>query len=713
MHNGHESQIDMRFISYKLFTTALLISLTVSNVFAVIIYVSPKGNDHNPGTINSPLATIAAARDKVRSIPQAQRNAEPVYVMIEQGDYFLNELLVFSPEDSGTETAPVIYRAKGKIKPVINGGKVLPRFEQVSPKLWKVFIPDVAKNNWVFEQLFINGKRATRAQSPAYGSFYKIKGVTETVIMPGQNNAGPVQAEQQLLLNINESGWRKTLSASEIDGVVVTIYHAWDITRRKIKSLSDSSISMVGEGMRPWNKFNSKSIFTLENAKSFLDQEGEWFLEGSGTLYYIPRQGETPENTIAIAPLYEELLKIAGDESNQVHHIRFENLAFQFTGYILPATGYEPEQASASAKAAVTVNDANHINFTNCEIKHTANYGLWFRNGCSNSMVKQCYFKDLGAGGIKIGETKIPVNDRQVTNHIVIDNNIIVSGGHVFPTGVGIIIFHAGDNVITHNDISDLKYTGISAGWVWGYTPSYAKNNNISYNHIHHLGWGILSDMGGVYLLGIAPGTRVENNVIHHIYSYDYGGWGLYTDEGSTGVILQNNLVYACKSSAFHQHYGKENVIKNNVFVSQVKAQLEATRVENHLSFSFKNNIIYTDKGNMTGNAWTTVHFFADSNSYWDIRTKDIRFGNQSFDQWRLSGKDKNSIIADPRFKNPEKYNFKIANKALLSQIGFQPFNDKEAGVYGSKKWKKLAHTETNINALFDEKSRKNEFKAD
>ena len=670
------------------------------------IYLSPAGNDSNTGTRDNPLASLNAARDRAREYRKANPNTQLVEVIALEGTYYMLQPLTLTIEDNGPEGTSLVFKSETGKKAVFSAGVEISGFEKVNDRLWRTFIPQVAFYNWYFEQLYANNERLIRARTPNEG-FLFIKKVTETVIDKG--NAGVSDlAIQRIEIDSSDAKYLNSFSEQDFDDALITFYHKWDNTRKRISGFNreQSVIFTTGEGMKSWNMLDNMTRFFIENYKAALDAPGEWFLERSGYLYYIPHDGEKIENTSFYAPLLKEFIVIRGDEKSGkcVENIRFENLIFQIAGYQTPARGNEPAQAAAPVDAVVTLDFANNIEFKNCEIAHTGTYAFWFRRACSNCIVNQSYMHDLGAGGVKIGETIIRPVSKEITNNITVDNNIIRDGGHIFPCAVGIIIFNASDNKLTHNEIANLRYSGISVGWVWGYAQSPSKRNKVEFNHIHHLGWGELCDMGGVYTLAASEGTTVSNNVIHHVYSFDYGGWGLYTDEGSFGITEENNLVYACKNSGFHQHYGKENIIRNNIFALNIRAQLQATRVEEHRSISFTNNIIYFDKGSLLSSNWHKFNLLSDYNCYWDTRTKDIRFADKSFTEWQKSGKDVHSIIADPLFVNPSAFDFHFKNLSVAKKIKFVPFDYSQAGVYGSEEWRKLAEFDPELARKFDER---------
>ncbi|CAL1518991.1 right-handed parallel beta-helix repeat-containing protein [Chitinophaga sp. MM2321] len=662
---------------------------------ATVIYVSPDGNDAHAGTKSRPVATLAAALDRSRTLRKAHTLHTPLEIRISPGTYPLQAPLSLTEEDAGTAGSPLIFKGQGKMAPVISGGVQLPAFEAVNPHLWKASVPANARGE-VTQQLFVNGKRAIRARTPNIeDTWFETQRVTEKLI----DTTTPAKlAMQKFRLTTEQWQVLEDIPDADLSKVTISVHHCWDLTRKYIhgRSAVDSTITIIGEPMQEASKLDNNSMFFLANSRKMLDAPGEWWQDEAHTIWYIPRKGEVIGSTTAVIPVIDQFMTIKGTSSRKAAHISFENLSFQYSRYLMPATGDDPLQAAARVSAVIMIDDAENITFDHCEIAHTGTNTLWFRTACADSKVVHCYFHDLGAGGIIMGDTTLPTNDATVTHNITVDNNILRAGGREFPTGVGVLIFNARDNKVSHNDISDFYYTGVSVGWVWGYTYNPSRGNKIIYNHIYNLGQNRLSDMGGVYTLGISPGTVVANNVIHDISSLGYGGWGLYTDEGSTGIIMENNLVYRCKSAGFHQHYGKDNIIRNNIFVSQVKAQLEASRVEDHLSFSFTNNIIYFDKGNSLTDkpGWERVHFRSDSNAYWNPGTQDIRFGPKSFATWQQStGKDVHSVIADPGFADLSHDDFHITNKSLMSRIGFIPFVYEAAGVYGENSWRKLAVT--------------------
>lgn len=670
------------------------------------IYVSPEGKDSNPGTEENPLATLYAAQDLARTIrEQKVTSTEPITINIASGTYCMYKPLELTEEDSGTENAPLIFKGDTSLSPVLSGGLELPPFEKVSDELWKVSIPEIVLYSGTIRQLFVNGKRATRARTPNGRNFFHTKGASESPLDTSEI-ANVKITTKRLDLTSDQLNSLKGISDEDLKNVIISVHHAWDRTRKYIqaKSTEDSAIYIIGEQMHRWNKLDNSSQFYFENSESFLDEPGEWFLRSSGDLFYIPRKGESIDQTKAIIPVAENLLVIKGDSNEKVQNIYFENLSYQFTRYIMPISGNENAQAAAPTEATIMLDNAENIKFKNIEISHTANNGIWFRTATQNCELRHSYLHDLGIGGVKIGGLRIPDNKALVTNNIIIDNNIIRSGGHEFPQGVGIIIFQSSDNTISHNDISDFKYSGVSVGWVWGYHYSPSKRNRIVYNHIHHLGWGQLSDMGGVYTLGSSEGTVILNNVIHDVYSYGYGGWGLYTDEGSTGIVLENNLVYNTKSAGFHQHYGKDNIIRNNIFAFGELYQLQCTRAEEHRSFDFVNNIVIFDEGVVLEGPWDKIDIQMNNNIYWNKIGNKYAFNDKSFTEWRKkTGHDANSIIVDPLFKDVKNNNFHFQNTSNANKINFKAFDYTKAGVYGSEAWKQKAQMSDELKLEFNE----------
>ena len=503
----------------------------------------------------------------------------------------------------------------------------------------------------------------------------------------------------------------KDIDDGEMDLVRFRAFHKWDFTLRYLDKIDKDNgrIYTSGKGMKHWNPLIKGGRIVFENYKKALDAPGEWFLDKKSTLYYRPREGETLENVEVVAPVLENLITVLGNATadDLVKHIRFEGLKFSHCNYRMPRTGSEPNQAAVFVdSAAIMLEGASDITFYDCEVSQTGQHAMWFGKGCSNNNVERCYLNDLGGGGIYIGisdRSRAGTGGPEQTHHNRVHNNILQAGSREFPSAVGVWIGHGSDNEITHNDIGDFYYSGVSVGWRWGYKPSTAKRNNITYNHIHHIGWALLSDMGGVYTLGPSEGTVVSNNIVHDINSYTYGGWGLYTDEGSSDIVMENNLVYNTKTGGFHQHYGKNNSIRNNIFAYAQKVQMKCTRIEEHKSFDFKNNIILFDKGTVMERNCDKLNMEMDYNIYWNTSGGNYDFEGLSFQKWKeKTGHDSHSIIADPYFKDPESYDFTLQKKQNTRRIKFKPFDYSRAGVYGDSQWKEKAKLSSDIIKAFD-----------
>jgi len=159
--------------------------------FAADVYVAPDGNDANAGTKVSPLATLQGARDAVRAI-KAKGMAGPIGVRVMPGEYTVTQTLELTAEDSGTEQAPIVYRAEEKGKAVFYGGKRLSGFTPVNDPAIRERIPEAARDKVM--QCYLRGAGITD-----YGEL-KVRGFGQPPSPPTLElyfNGTPIQTGSQ------------------------------------------------------------------------------------------------------------------------------------------------------------------------------------------------------------------------------------------------------------------------------------------------------------------------------------------------------------------------------------------------------------------------------------------------------------------------------------------------------------------------------------
>lgn len=656
-------------------------------------YIAPNGNDENTGSIKRPFLSIIRAKQAIREIKS--KPGADIVVTLRGGSYRLEQPMIFTPEDIGQDGGTLTFTAHPGETPIILGSRRITGFQPAGDGLWSVTIPEANDGRWNFEQLYINGRRAVRARTPNNHYFY-MNGAPVEGIDPATNQFGYLN-DCAFLAEGKDIGELFTLPTEALRRVVVVGYHSWDISRHYISSVDAKrgAVFLTGHYPPKFYSHTTKERYYLENYRAALDEPGEWFLDRDGTLIYRPRQGEDMKTAIVEAPVIESFIHFKGESNDRpVSNITLKGLSFAYAHYSLPPLGQWSPQAASKIQAAILADHATNIKLLDCTIEHTGAYAVWFRNGCSRNVVQKCYFNDLGAGGIRVGQTGAVQDVKFLTDRTVIDNNIIRNGGHIWPDAVGILIGQSGDNQVTHNDISGLPYTGISVGWKWGYGRVPSVRNTIRFNHVHHLGRDILYDMGAIYTLGEAPGTVISDNVIHDLENEDgFGMSGIYNDNSSSFILMERNLVYNILNGyAYQLTSGKENVLRNNILVSEKGNLFNLAYFydqEDHLSVRVEKNIAYGKWFRPFSGKKIGARAIFRNNLYWNPSktSADADAAEKTFTARQKDGYDRDAVFEDPGFEDPAGVNFDFKTDSAMNKIGFKPFNYKLAGVYGSMDW--------------------------
>ena len=232
-----------------------------------------------------------------------------------------------------------------------------------------------------------------------------------------------------------------------------------------------------------------------------------------------------PINKQIITSVNEFVLILASaDATNPIHDIIVDDVTIQHSAWDIGRQEVADYQAAAFLTyATVYVANATSILFTNVKTSNMGSHGLWIRKEISNITLTDSIVTDAAAGGTRMGQTIGPMPTP--TMFINISSNEISYGGHVFPSGVGVLSQRAKYVIIADNAVHHHRYSGISVGWLWGYAELFTSHVSIRGNYIYDVGQHIPNDQGGIYTLEIQHGTVIDGNVIKNVFRYTMATW--------------------------------------------------------------------------------------------------------------------------------------------------------------------------------------------
>jgi hypothetical protein len=530
-----------------------VIYMSAEKLSGVTLFVANNGNDTWSGRLaepnsdqtDGPFATLERARDEIRNIKRAGKMPQGgVTVEVARGKYQREQAFELSAEDSGSEDAPVVYRARQGEEVRLVGGKVVTGFEPVTdPDILERLCPEVRGNALQANlralgisnfgevkggglELFFQDKPMTLARWPNEG-FIRI------VDLVGGDPVDVRGTKGDKIGKFMYEGDRPKRWGGEKD-IWVHGYWFWDWSdqRHKVESIDTERhiISVVppyhGYGYRVGQWFYGLNILAE------LDVPGEWYLDReAGILYFWPpapiEQGQTTVSVI------ETMVKM-----ENVAHVTIRGITFE-----------------AARGTAIIIANGTHNRIVGCTLRNLGGWAVNISGGANNGVVG-CDIYETGNGGISLSggnrEKLEPAGHYAENNHIhrygrwnrMYQPAISLSG-------VG--------NRASHNLIHDAPHMAISFS---------GNDHLIEFNEIHNVCYES-NDAGAMYSGRdwTMRGTIIRYNFLHHINGFEGRGCvGVYLDDMLCGTTIYGNVFYKVTRAAFIGG-GRDCIVENNIFV--------------------------------------------------------------------------------------------------------------------------------------------------
>lgn len=661
---------------------------------------------------------IPSAQRKLRELRGQGKLGGPVEVVLTKGIYAIAEPLQFTPADSGTERAPVTFRAETPGTVTISGGLRITGWRREAAGVWRADVPAGREGKLDFRQLFVDGRRAVRARSPNDGFFY-----TAALIKKPEH-------ERRHADGFYYVGSDLTRRMAACPDTLLTVYQSWIAHQYRIKVFDPEAKAVLLDPQM--DVVRPRSRYFVENAPECLDSPGEWHLDrAAGVVRYVPLPGEDLAKATVIVPRVPALLQFKGDPERgaYVEHLHFRGITFAHADWQAQGHAVGGPQAQhpvgfatpdvVLASGAVAAIGLRHASIEDCEITRIGAHAVVLLQGCADNVIRKCHMHDLGGGGVYLfwaiprpgqrdGWQPRGAFDSIVRN--TIDNCYIHDMTRVFQGAVGVLTGPcAAHNRITHNEISHGDYTGISVGWGWTANPTagFQDGNVVEFNHVHHVMNCLLDDGGGIYLLGWQRDGRVCHNWIHDVRHdvLGHGAKGIYPDQGTAGVLFEGNVVHDVVQG-FGGNGGHQCVVRNNIFAFCQKSGVmgggqyyDRNVTYNPHPITFEHNVVYQGDGQgmLVAPRFRVDQQVSRENVYWAGPSRrdaalfrDADAQPMAFGPWQAKGHDAGSVMADPLFVDAAKRDLRLRPESPALRLGFQPTDLVKVGLYGPASWTSL-----------------------
>lgn len=431
-------------------------------------YVSPSGSDSNSGTETEPFQTIQKARDTIRKLDTLPEGG--ITVILEDGKYYEKETIQFTPEDSGTQEAPIVYKARNEGKAIITGEEAISGWEiaddvegMAQAAKGNVYVADV-EPGWRFHDLYVNGERQQVSRSVNSDSWR---------VWPKFYGRAPLSYD-------SEKGARVVFEDGELDGlegnedvevILLPVMYWNSIPLVKYIDAENNTAylqSQIPSNFWPNHFGTGEGYYNIINTLKYLDQPGEWCIDSkAGKVYYWPKDESTINTDEIVAPRPYELVRLQGDGvdedfENLVEYITFDGITFQYTDR-LPENEFPEDWIIRNAEnpdAAIYFDGTQHCRIINSEISHSGAYAVTVNHYGQYNEILHNQMHDLGSGGVQLYGYGVGTVD--VSHHnIVMYNSIYNMGVAPYQHAPGLGVFGSGTNTMAYNYIAGAPYAGI------------------------------------------------------------------------------------------------------------------------------------------------------------------------------------------------------------------------------------------------------------